>query len=115
MKVGGLLGWLAAAITSIAEVANFLFSGALLLSDMALVLAAVAAAKRFFIPALVTYGVWMSSRFGVHHYHLALFDTTNTAHTFVISEFVFVNVIFLLGCSIGLMLSLKDSSDRNFH
>ena len=78
-------------------------------TDLALILAAVAAAKKSFRSALLTYGLWFIFRFGLHRYHLALLDTTNHAHNFVVIEFVVINVIFILGLLIG-VVSLKRGS-----
>ena len=112
MKLGDLFGWIAVVITSVSGLASVIFSPALFLSHIALVLASIAAANRGFTPALVTYAVWMLFHFGLHQYHHVLFNTMNSAHTFVVYEFVIVNLIFLLGLAIGLMYSLKDTADH---
>lgn len=108
MKWGDLLGWIALVITSVSGIASVIFSPALFLTHIALMVAAVAAAKRGFTPALVTYGVWLLFHFGLHRYHHALFNTTNTVHAFVVYEFVFVNVVFVSGLSIGLILRIRE-------
>lgn len=78
-------------------------------TDFALILAAIAAGKKHFQSALFTYGLWFVFHFGLHKYHLALLDTANLAHTFVISEFVIINAIFIFGLLIG-VASLKRGS-----
>jgi len=100
-KLAILLGWFALVITCLSSLASVVFSGALFLSDFALVLGAIAAAKRCFTPALISYGIWLLTHFGVHQYHLVLLDTVNSAHSFVVFEFVLVNVIFLFGLIVG--------------
>lgn len=109
MKLGDLIGWIAAVITCVSSLAAVVFAPALFLSDLALLLAAVAAAKRCFTPALATYGLWLLFHFGLFQYHQALLNTTNQAHGFVVFEFVLVNAIFTLGLCIGLVSLIKKS------
>lgn len=109
MKLGDLIGWIAVVITCVSSLAAVVFSPALFLSDLALILAAVAAAKRSFTPALVTYGLWLLFHFGLFQYHQALFNTTNQAPGFVIFEFILVNAIFTLGLCIGLVSQIRKS------
>lgn len=113
MKSGDLIGWIAFAITAFSGLAAVVFSPALFLSDIALILAAIAAGKRGFTSALATYGLWLLFRFGLYQYHHALFDSTNTAHAFVVHEFVLVNVVFVVGLSIGLILRIREFSRLN--
>ena len=101
MKLGLLLGCIAVVITCWSCLASVVFSPALFLSDFALLLSAFAAAKRCFNPALISYGIWVLTHFGIHQYHLVLSDTINTAHTYVLYEFVLMNVLFVIGLIVG--------------
>ena len=107
MKSGAWFGWIAFAITGVSGLASVVFSFMLFATDFALILAAVAAAKKSFRSALFTYGLWFIFRFGLHQYHFALLDTTNHAHDFVVIEFVVIHAIFVLGFLIGLASYLK--------
>ena len=113
MKSGDWLGWIAFALTALSGIASVVFSFMLLLSDFALILAAIATAKKCFRPALFTYGLWFIFHFGLHRYHLALLDSTNHAHNLVVIEFVAINVIFVLGLLIGVVSLNKGPSPRN--
>lgn len=101
MKSGAWIGWIAFAITGLSGVASVVLSFMLVLSDFALILAAIAAGKKHFQSALFTYGLWFIFRFGLHRYHYALLDTTNHAHTLLVIEFAVINAIFILGLLIG--------------
>ena len=113
MRSGHWVGWIAVVITAVSGIASIGLSPLLLFSDLGLILAAIAASKKCFVTASITYGLWFVFHFPIHRYHLALLDTANHAHNLVVIEFVFVNAVFVLGLLVGVVSSNRHSSSQD--
>ena len=106
MNSGSWFGWTAVALTCCSGVASIVITPALLLSHFALLLAAIAAGKRQFTSAILCYALWSWFHFGLHEYHLALRNSTNTAQEYVVTEFVLIHVVFVTGLLIGVVSTM---------